>query len=199
MFLSTPWKGPGLIKQYSLSILLPSPQFFIRPVRSVITHVTLPPLPCTGLSLFVWNVLFFSLSVCLFQPDAFTQCLFAEPVSFRNHLLIWIYGCRWVDTTKYRGSWAHFLNEHLFCFLLLLFFFFISCGVKLTLMKIFYQHSKLVHFGVQTPFEPESVSVSYTRTVDLHNHYFPCYFGSFLVIFPDTIVYIFPYHPFNSF
>lgn len=97
-----------------------------------------PSLP--ALSLFVWNVfcLFFFLSLCLFQPNAFMQCLFAEPVSFRNHLLNWIYGWRWVDTTKHWGSWAHFLNEHLFkkftvCFFSLFFFFLVLWCVMLTL------------------------------------------------------------------
>lgn len=46
---------------------------------------------------------------CLCVP-AFTRCLFAEPVSFRNHLLNWIYRWRWVETTNSRGRWAHFFK-----------------------------------------------------------------------------------------
>lgn len=84
---------------------------------------------------------------CLFT---FTKCLFAEPVSFRNHLLIWIFGWPWVDTSKYRGSWEHFLNEHLLSFFLFLFPFLV------------------VHVGVQTLFEPKSISASYTHIKSLH-------------------------------
>lgn len=52
---------------------------------------------------------------CLCVP-AFTQCLFAEPVSFRNHLLNWIYHWRWVETTNSQGRWAHFFKWTLFFF-----------------------------------------------------------------------------------
>ena len=87
-------------RQCSLSILRPSSLFFIQTNSfhlfcQMCYNPCDPsppsfPSPCTGLSLSVWNaLLFFPLSVvCLFQPDAFMQCLFAEPVSFRNHLLI---------------------------------------------------------------------------------------------------------------
>lgn len=49
-------------------------------------------------------------------PNAFTECLFAEPVSFRNHLLNWINRWRWVDTTNSSGRWAHFFKWTLLIF-----------------------------------------------------------------------------------
>lgn len=60
---------------------------------------TWPLAPDCVFSLFVY---------ACFNPNAFTHCLFAEPVSFRNHLLNWIYRWRWVDATNSWGSWAHF-------------------------------------------------------------------------------------------
>lgn len=118
------WTGLGLIKN-TMSILLPFLFLVkIKKVTLVLPDLLLslwpPSLPSSPLHAPVLGYMDCSccvcLSVCLFQLDAFTQCLFAEPVSIRNHLLKWIYGCRWVDTTIYWGSWAHFLNEHIFTF-----------------------------------------------------------------------------------